>query len=329
MNFQDELPPPSDLHRFGSVDTFDTGYSIETYSKSLVGISEMPTHDEDMIEDDDFLDDQDDILEYHYPMVEEADDSSLAARDSLALHGKRDLGGVPAEILRHPAPDDRYRRGRRSLWLAICLLTVALVITLSIAIPQSRSAKDNDNNEAFLDGGLVEDQQDEGPPPGPSAAPSEAPSHTLENTLEFQTLKPKLEQPDLLLDSETPQGKAFQLILSEGLDNPFLITQRFALLVLYFSTGGESWMFNLGWVQPEEYPDECLGQWIGVNGCRMQPDNNRAVSVVDLGKFDARNWYRFFRLELKTNLVMLFSKRQTIWLALCLPKYASSKIWRI
>jgi len=285
---EEEPPPPSDFLRMGSIDTYDTGFSIETFDKSLTPFErsrydEEMIDDEEMMDDEETFDDQDDILEYHYPLVEETveeiDDSSLAARDSLALQpgNESERGGIPQEILRHPATEDKYRRSRRGLWLLLCLLVVALAIALSIAIPHSRRSSDDEgdnNKEAFLE------DLDEEMSPAPTGTPTAAPTHPHETSLVFKTLEPKVEDADLLLDPSTPQGEAFLAILAEDLDDPFRITQRYALLALYYGTGGEEWILDAGWA--DQKPNECLGAWLGVNGCRMQPDGNLAVGAIEL-----------------------------------------------
>jgi len=84
--------------------------------------------------------------------------------------------------------------------------------------------------------------------------PSSSPTSSLELTLEYQLLKPYVKPPSKLLNATTPQGKAFRQILSENLANfgndvGFRVKQRFAMMAVYFSMGGENWTWRTGRVQ--------------------------------------------------------------------------------
>jgi hypothetical protein len=70
---------------------------------------------------------------------------------------------------------------------------------------------------------------------------------------------------ELLQDNDTPQGKAFDHMLTEDSlfrANPCISTleQRFALTTLYFATKGESWTRSDSWISDEH---EC--EWFGVS----------------------------------------------------------------
>jgi hypothetical protein len=70
---------------------------------------------------------------------------------------------------------------------------------------------------------------------------------------------------ELLQDSDTPQGKAFDHMVTEDRlfrANPCISTleQRFALTTLYFATKGESWTRSDSWISDEH---EC--EWFGVS----------------------------------------------------------------
>mmetsp|Transcript_592 Transcript_592/g.998 ORF Transcript_592/g.998 Transcript_592/m.998 type:complete len:703 (-) Transcript_592:1530-3638(-) len=152
-------------------------------------------------------------------------------------------------------------------------------------------------------------------PVGPSV-PNRPPEEVeeLKASEAYSILGPKVENPALLLDPETAQGKAFDQIFLETSaergdsgDGPgrfldelaevealeeeeedgrelqsefreYRISQRFALMVLYFSTGGDesAWLNNLGWNIFER--NEC--EWHGVE-CF---NRNRVATNVTLSQ---------------------------------------------
>ena len=104
-----------------------------------------------------------------------------------------------------------------------------------------------------------------------------------------------MENPDILLDTNTPQGMAFDEIIAERLDDSFRILQRFALMTLYYSTQGENWnigsgpdvfslkefgTFSKGWNLFS--PNECT--WYGVK-CKKGSGGNDVVTSIKLGTF--------------------------------------------
>lgn len=71
---------------------------------------------------------------------------------------------------------------------------------------------------------------------------------------------------------------AYQFVLDDPyLENPCgkRVDQRYALATLYYSTNGNSWKNNEGWLEPV---DECT--WAGVT-C----DDFNVVTELKLGKF--------------------------------------------
>ena len=87
----------------------------------------------------------------------------------------------------------------------------------------------------------------------------------------------------ILLNTVTPQGMAFAWILSEDpaattslknpCDNVRAIRQRFALVVLYYSTSGDSWIDKSGWLTTN---DVC--QWAKV-ACRADEPSIISLSL--------------------------------------------------
>jgi hypothetical protein len=87
--------------------------------------------------------------------------------------------------------------------------------------------------------------------------------------------------PAVLDDVSTPQGQAFAFLVNDDFDpcTYATIEQRYGLSVLYYSTGGESWNENEGWVQVGV--NEC--EWFNITCSETDLD---FVVAVTLGKFD-------------------------------------------
>lgn len=93
-----------------------------------------------------------------------------------------------------------------------------------------------------------------------------------------------------LLNSVTPQGMAYQWLVSEDpaaattltkpCDHMTQIQQRYALVVLYYATSGDSWTDNSGWLTLE---DECT--WAKVTCHADQP----TVSALTLCKLKSNS----------------------------------------
>jgi hypothetical protein len=159
--------------------------------------------------------------------------------------------------------------------IAIIFFTLITVIVLCITLTRR-----NEESEARLENVGGAEQQSNTETQSPTTLPSSAPTAQAQQSLEFQIISAKVENPELLLDPNSPQGMAFEQILSEGRTEAFRILQRFALMVVYFSTDGEKWEWNHGWEDFSE--DEC--RWMGIAMCRMQPDGNLAVAKISLGE---------------------------------------------
>jgi hypothetical protein len=125
--------------------------------------------------------------------------------------------------------------------------------------------------------------------PAPALAPTRAPAMgtpTLRPTVGGTTMAPSLNNqcllgrtptqylqdelalitdPVLLLNPSTPQGSAFlfitedPLIMDAGVCSYPTIAQRYGLATFYFSTNGEAWTQNTGWIGTS---GEC--NWFGV-----------------------------------------------------------------
>ena len=121
-------------------------------------------------------------------------------------------------------------------------------------------------------------------PPAPTASPvataSPTPNDCLVGTTRDAYLLQQLSQvtsATLLTNPSTPQGRAFIFMLNDPL-NPDVCTyptlnQRFALASIYYSTNGDSWTNDSGWLLAS---GECT--WNGVT-CE-----GGAVTTLELGK---------------------------------------------
>jgi hypothetical protein len=218
---------------------------------------------------------------------ESIDPPTLAARDSLAL---QEVGRVPtfrsdvsedidvdeyvvtgeegeeigvdeyAGSLKSPGGGiDRRKSLRIGLLLALVLTIVLATVLTSDKRKQNRAASS----------GIVAGAEEE--------SFVAEPTDPLELTPEFQILKPYVNPPSKLLDPETSQGKAFQQLLAEDIaeDKEFRVTQRFAMMVVYFSMGGENWAWQSGWSNFSE--DEC--DWHGVAICRFRDGRKIAAGL--------------------------------------------------
>ena len=95
---------------------------------------------------------------------------------------------------------------------------------------------------------------------------------------------------NVLLNTVTPQGMAFAWLLSEDpaatttlknpCDNMRAIQQRFAMVVLYYSTSGDSWTDNTGWLTKE---DACT--WVKVT-CHADQPSVIALALCTSAKYD-------------------------------------------
>lgn len=118
----------------------------------------------------------------------------------------------------------------------------------------------------------------------PDLNPQQSPSFvdcsegTLRNEYIFDRLK-HITQPDILMDSTTPQGKAYAYLAN---DDPGItdhcsystLEQRYGLTTLFFATNGETWIDSSGWLGDEQ---ECF--WYGVD-CDDIDDSNHLTRIL-------------------------------------------------
>ena len=205
---------------------------------------------------------------------------SLASKDVLSFQSRRRHEQLPEQdqFLEHTLPSSyniAWKRRRKILGLASCLVLLIVAVALSVALTNRKAETDAGVENKKLIGVVEKETEITNSPtgiPDPTDMPTPAPTKEAQNSLEYEIISPKVEDPQLMLNPSTPQGMAFQQILSEGRTDAFRILQRFALMVIHFSTGGENWDFKHGWQGFEE--DEC--QWMGITTCRMQSHGSLA-----------------------------------------------------
>jgi len=122
--------------------------------------------------------------------------------------------------------------------------------------------------------------------PGTPAAPTEVQQcQARDRTEVLEELFSEVTDLELLDDDDTPQGQAFEWI--DGFDtvDPCTyptVTDRFALVTFFYSTGGESWSNRTGWLSGAP---EC--EWHGIS-C---DDDDGRVTGLYLSKFMYRPTY--------------------------------------
>ena len=117
-------------------------------------------------------------------------------------------------------------------------------------------------------------------------APMVTPPSTCDDTSRANAVRSILRNTtpeSVLLNTVTPQGMAFAWILSEDpaatttlkdpCDNVRAILQRYALVVFYYSTSGDSWTDNSGWLTAD---DVC--QWAKIT-CRADQPSVIALAL--------------------------------------------------
>lgn len=239
--------------------------------------------------------------------VDNNDNGALACCDSLALAGgdrdvdtesnhsdaddpdANDGSVVSLELLTVVDDDDSLQKttrlqklcGKRLLGCWVCgllLLILAIVLPLTLKKDKNRDMVDVSDGSGSEGIDFVSDES------------STANAHDI--------LKPVVSNPESLLDPSTPEGQAFLDVESNGEQSPFDIQQQYALQMLYYSTGGDAWVFNHGWMSYSEQQqrrtqtrrhrsliDGSLCGWAGIAICRNLGEGRYAVAGLDLGKW--------------------------------------------
>ena len=181
-------------------------------------------------------------------------DASLAAADSLALPMADEIGGERVLSKKGKAKGGKAKGEAtkkiitRKIVLCFSSVILVAVIVLSIFLARMRAGEGTRGSVNKLEGGdnIFSD-------------PKKA-------TDIYALLEPRVHDAEALLDIETPEGMAFNLLLEERkADNSTAFrsefyVQRYTLLVLYYGTGGEDWTNTTGWSSQSEVHEE----WHGV-----------------------------------------------------------------
>ena len=171
------------------------------------------------------------------------EDPSLAIANPVVDDGNQGLDLPQAEPLDAEERQLHLVQNRKkSTVRTLAFVAVGLTLVLAIVLPTTLFAGDNKNTN--VSDAQVTDN---------STQPPRAVQDRIYDLLSNSTLN------TALVNSDSPQGKALSWTIGDALLNTNYsderILQRFALATLYFSTGGESWYDNSGWL--EEEINEC------------------------------------------------------------------------
>jgi hypothetical protein len=204
-------------------------------------------------------------------------EGSLAAADSLALPPDEEFQVEHA----HPEEGEGKTKKRERISVlrrkisVLCILIFLLVGIVVLSVVLTKSKKDVGSTSQAIEkkeGSAQESMKDDNIF---STEPEDLPEL-------YFFLESKVHDPAALLDINRSEGKAFNVLVEERDANKstalssiedFLV-QRYALLVLYFGTGGGGWTSTAGWSTRSEAYEE----WYGVE-C-----SNSLVTGLELGE---------------------------------------------
>ena len=203
-------------------------------------------------------------------------EASLAAADSLALSPESEI------YVEHSLPSDRVvgkkKKTRRngvilcfSSFLLIGIIVLSVMLTKSNKVPARDIAVDVASTTVSIDSVEESTKVDNIFSTEPEPLPDI-----------YFLLQAKVYNPAALLDMDTPEGKAFNILVEEAKTKNTAVSrsiddlnlQRYALLVLYFGADGGAWTSTTGW----STPSGACEAWHGVT-CQ-----NSLVTGIDLGK---------------------------------------------
>jgi hypothetical protein len=227
-------------------------------------------------------------------------ESSLAAADSLALSLDEEVyveHELPSEEEIAKEEETKYIRKKRIariFCISGCIGLLIGIIVLAVMLTKHKKIKEED-----FEGGIVVND-------GIGIGSIESIESNVETNVDDATsveaskdgdnifiaeplpeiyylLESKVYNATALLDSDAPEGKAYNLLLEEeemkktssvlrSINDIDL--ERYALLVLYFGSDGSAWTNTVGWSNPSEACED----WHGVT-CQ-----NSVVTGIDLGK---------------------------------------------
>ena len=175
-------------------------------------------------------------------------DASLAAADSLALPIDKEFDeefAIPSEG--KDKNDTTKNIVRRKIVLCFSSIILVGIIVLSIILARIKGNGLGESIDKIEDGDNI----------------------FLSNPDKlsdiYSLLEPRVHNPEALLDADSPEGRAFNILLDERkAENstalrPKFYTQRYALLAFYFGTNGGNWTNSTGWSSRSEAYEEWHG----------------------------------------------------------------------
>lgn len=227
-------------------------------------------------------------------------ESSLAAADSLALSLKEDVYVehiLPSEEEIAKEEEKKYIRKKRIARICCisgCIGLLIGIIVLAVMLTKHKKIKEDDFERGIVvnDGsgiGSIESIETNVETNVDEATSAEASKDgdnifIAESLPEiYYLLESKVYNATALLDLDTPEGKAYNVLLQEEeiKKNSLVLRsindidlERYALLVFYFGSDGSAWTNTAGWSNPSE----ACENWYGVT-CQ-----DSLVTGIDLGK---------------------------------------------
>ena len=210
-----------------------------------------------------------------------------------------------------------YHNPRRvKLAGAACLLCMAVV---AIILGVTLSNREDAVPRGAVSDGVTVDEFIPPPTSTPSAIPSAAPNPSPVAVPVDDTTKPPTDVlqwigilsdalvkealdmcpgRNLLDDPGTPQGKVFKSIMDEIFEGTEIeedgsftlplhmgqeyIQEKYALGMLYASTGGDRWDVASSW---NTFTDPCEADWFGVINCKPRTDGDCAILYLNLSTY--------------------------------------------
>jgi hypothetical protein len=182
----------------------------------------------------------------------------MAASDEKSGDDLRQAQDLVIEPIGEIKPEDIARQKRRTLVSHYVLAAVAIAVLVAVVVLAVTLSRDGDT-----------------PVPVP-------PSVTIDDRLKF-LLGPSFEVAQS--NSSSPQAKAMAWLKNDTqIDEyePHRLQQRYALAVLYFATGGESWLNSTGWLSNSS---EC--EWYSF--AQIRPTSGFDTVCLEESRFSVLN----------------------------------------
>ncbi|CAB9506888.1 LRR receptor-like serine threonine-protein kinase At4g08850 [Seminavis robusta] len=177
-------------------------------------------------------------------LMRDARDSTMSTSLTLTALQEEDISGlVVANPVQEDLPwaeaarkDRQHDTNRQQLKPGKCLVAVAFGIVIMVAIIAAFLGTRTTSEPAVASSSSLVSS---------TSAPSSIEDYVL-TLLNTETLQSILEDP------HSSQAQAFRWLMEDGENLPYLsverVQQKFALATLYYSTNGDSWTTNSGWL---------------------------------------------------------------------------------